>query len=154
MNSRYYLLLLHMAFFFPGASVPIFYLFGTFVIFHADCARQREKVGSVKNQINHPACQLHLFPAGSFISQLPSICLWFFGCPFFLILKLCSTYFCQVLGNIFPNCARNNWCLLGTSIQGALVLLLVGALSGKIIKIIIMWISNYWVIHLKEILIS
>lgn len=49
------------------------------VYWHLSCltcqpctARQKEKVGSIKNQINHPTCHL-CFPSRHFINQLPNI---------------------------------------------------------------------------------
>lgn len=47
--------------------------------------------------------------------------------------------------------ATDAWQNIG--VQGTSVLLLVGAIAGKIIKTTIMCFSNYWVICLEEILI-
>lgn len=46
-----------------------------------------------------------------FVSQLPSVLslvLWLPLLPYFKEHQLHSTNFCQALGNILPNCARNN----------------------------------------------
>lgn len=47
--------------------------------------------------------------------------------------------------------ATDAWQNIG--VQGTSVLLLVGAIPGKIVKTAVMCISNYWVIRLQEILI-
>lgn len=154
-NSGYCLLLLHTACFF---QVQVFHISTFWHLCYSTCrpcqaGRQNLAQSRPKSTIQ-PVSDAFSQQA-ALQASCPAFWLWFFGRPFFLILKNTSftaLIFARLLVTFFL-CTRNNWCLQNRGVQGTSALILVGAIAGKIIKTTIVWISNYWVIHLKEILI-
>lgn len=153
--KQYYLLLLRTACFFQVRVFHISTFWHLCYLTCRPCQAGKKNLAQSRTKSTIQPVSYAFSQQAALQASCPAFCLWYFGCPFFLILKntsFAALIFARLLVAFFLTVPEtiDTWQNIG--IQGISALLLVGAVAGKIIKTI-MWISNLWVIHLNKILI-